>query len=44
MCATGDIGASEIAKTLNIGRASVYRVLGSAPQPLSMEEAATEAA
>jgi DNA invertase Pin-like site-specific DNA recombinase len=31
------VGASEIAKTLNIGRASVYRVLGAAPQPLSGE-------
>jgi DNA invertase Pin-like site-specific DNA recombinase len=28
------VGASEIAKALNIGRASVYRVLGAAPSPL----------
>jgi DNA invertase Pin-like site-specific DNA recombinase len=27
------VGASAIAKTLNIGRASVYRVLGAAPRP-----------
>jgi DNA invertase Pin-like site-specific DNA recombinase len=27
------VGASEIAKALNIGRASVYRVLGAAPAP-----------
>jgi DNA invertase Pin-like site-specific DNA recombinase len=26
------VGASEIAKALNIGRASVYRVLGAAPR------------
>jgi hypothetical protein len=31
------IGASEIAKALKIGRASVYRLLGTAPQPLSGE-------
>jgi DNA invertase Pin-like site-specific DNA recombinase len=30
-------GASAIAKALNIGRASVYRVLGAGPQPLSGE-------
>jgi DNA invertase Pin-like site-specific DNA recombinase len=28
------VGASEIAKTLKIGRASVYRLLGAAPQAL----------
>jgi hypothetical protein len=31
------VGASEIAKALKIGRASVYRVLGAAPQLLSGE-------
>jgi DNA invertase Pin-like site-specific DNA recombinase len=31
------LGPSEIAKTLNIGRASVYRVLGAAPSPLPGE-------
>jgi DNA invertase Pin-like site-specific DNA recombinase len=31
------VGAPAIAKALNIGRASVYRVLGSAAQPLSGE-------
>jgi DNA invertase Pin-like site-specific DNA recombinase len=34
---TDGVGASAIAKTLNIGRASVHRVLGAAPQPLSGE-------
>jgi DNA invertase Pin-like site-specific DNA recombinase len=31
------VETSAIAKALNIGRASVYRVLGAAPQPLSGE-------
>jgi DNA invertase Pin-like site-specific DNA recombinase len=31
------VGASEIAKALKIGRASIYRVLGAAPQLLSEE-------
>jgi DNA invertase Pin-like site-specific DNA recombinase len=30
-------GASEIAKALKIGRASVYRLLGGVAQPLSRE-------